>query len=576
MHNQQIAEIFDEIADMLEVEEGEHRFEVLAYRKAALSLSGLTEDVSEIYGRLGINGLTEIPGIGKGLAGKIAEFLESGKMSKYTAMKRKYPLDFKNLTRIQGMGSKKAYRLYTEIGIKTVDDLKRAAEKHMIRSIAGFGEKSESDILKGIYLLQENQGRMPLGTALPEAQDISRKLADSGLVERVEIAGSTRRMRETVGDIDILVTSGSPDKVMRFVSGISNASGIVLSGPTKTTIRLKIGLNCDIRVVSDSSFAAALQYFTGNKDHNVKVREIAIKKGYKLNEYGLFDSRKKNLAGKDEASIYRKLGMDIMPPEMREDRGEVELSLRHSLPEVISLGAIKGDMHVHTNHSDGVDSIADMAEYARREGREYIGITDHTKSEYIAHGMSDMQFLKHFSEIDKVAKSAKGITLLKSAEIDILKDGSLDLKKSTMEMMDYRLAAVHTSLGMARQEMTARVVKAMESGYVDILAHPTGRLVNSRKPMDLDLERVFQAAEDNGVALEIDGHPDRLDLNDENIMKAIKYKVMFSIDTDAHSKSNLSYMKYGVSTAMRGWLGPDRVINALSMEKLMKWISSRK
>lgn len=576
MHNQQIAEIFDEIADMLEVEEGEHRFEVLAYRKAALSLSGLTEDVSEIYGRLGINGLTEIPGIGKGLAGKIAEFLESGKMSKYTAMKRKYPLDFKNLTRIQGMGSKKAYRLYKEIGIKTVDDLKRAAEKHMIRSIAGFGEKSESDILKGIYLLQENQGRMPLGTALPEAQDIYRKLADSGLVERVEIAGSTRRMRETVGDIDILVTSGSPDKVMRFVSGISNASGIVLSGPTKTTIRLKIGLNCDIRVVSDSSFAAALQYFTGNKDHNVKVREIAIKKGYKLNEYGLFDSRKKNLAGKDEASIYRKLGMDIMPPEMREDRGEVELSLRHSLPEVISLGAIKGDMHVHTNHSDGVDSIADMAEYARREGREYIGITDHTKSEYIAHGMSDMQFLKHFSEIDKVAKSAKGITLLKSAEIDILKDGSLDLKKSTMEMMDYRLAAVHTSLGMARQEMTARVVKAMESGYVDILAHPTGRLVNSRKPMDLDLERVFQAAEDNGVALEIDGHPDRLDLNDENIMKAIKYKVMFSIDTDAHSKSSLSYMKYGVSTAMRGWLGPDRVINALSMEKLMKWISSRK
>ncbi|MCL4365344.1 MAG: DNA polymerase/3'-5' exonuclease PolX [Candidatus Marsarchaeota archaeon] len=571
MYNSQVAGLFDEIADMLSLDERKDRkFEVLAYRKAAMTISSLQEDVGDIYRKKGMYGLMELPGVGKGISGAIREFIETGRMRKYEDLKKRYPIDFKNLTRIRGLGSKRAFRLYKELRIKSIDDLKRALAKHRIKELPGFGAKSESELSKGMETLELSRNRMALGLALPEAELLVNRLKGSGLVDRVAIAGSTRRMKETVGDLDILVTSSHNEKVMDFISRLNEVQGVTLKGPTKITVRLKIGLSCDVRVVDDASFGAALQYFTGNKDHNVKVRQIAVKKGYKLNEYGLFDRKNRNLAGPDEESVYKKLGMDIMDPEMREDRGEVELSLQHRLPRLVSLGDIRGDLHVHTNHSDGANTIIEMAEAAKKIGREYIGITDHTKSEYVAGGMDDKKFVKHLHEIDYANDKLDGIRILKSAEIDILKDGSLDLQDKTLDMMDYRLASIHTNLNMQKEEMTRRVVKAMESGYVDILAHPTDRIINVRNPINMDLDRVFQAAADSKVVLEIDGYPERLDLNDENIIKARGYKAKFSIDTDSHRDSHYMLMKYGISTAKRGWVTPDLVVNALPLDKLMK------
>ncbi len=575
MYNAKIAQIFEEIANMLSLDEKDRKFEVLAYRKAAQTIGDLQDDVENIYKKAGVEGLMELPGIGKSTAAAIKEYIDTGKMAKYEDLKKKYPIDFNTLTKIQGFGPKRAFKLYQVLKVKNLADLKKAVEQHKVKDIEGFGEKSEEEIKKGILQLEASGGRMLLGRALPEAEAVAKKIKESGLVDRVMIAGSTRRMKETVGDLDILVTAKKSEPVMEFVRKMSDTERVIGSGPTKTTILLRIGLTCDIRVVEDNSFGAAMQYFTGNKDHNVKVRQIAISKGYKLNEYGLYDKNNKMVAGKEEKDIYKALGMDIMDPEMRENRGEVELSVQHKLPRLVEIEDIKGDLHVHTNHSDGSDSIEDMAQYAKKIGRKYIGITDHTKSETIARGMDDKNYVKHLLDIDKINDKLSGIRLLKGTEIDILKDGSLDLADKTMDLMDYRLASVHTSLNLSREEQTKRVIKAFESGYVNIMGHPTDRLINQRKPIDLDLDKVFEAAADNNVVMEVDGSPDRLDLNDENILKAKEYKLKFSIDTDSHSTAGLSSMRYGVSMAKRGWLTPDLVINTLDIDKLLK-IFSRK
>lgn len=570
MDNKRISEILEEIGDILEVEGKRSRFEVLAYRKAATTIETLQERVEDIYRKDGIEGLMELQGIGKGIAGGIAELIDSGHMKKYDALKKSFPVDFNTLTKIQGLGPKKVYKLYKELGIKSVEDLKKAVQEHRIMELEGFGEKSELEIGKGLSLLESNSGRMLLGRALPEAEKIIAQLRDSGLAERVELAGSARRMRETVGDLDILVTTKNPERMTDFFVYLKEVDRVILRGPTKTTVLLKIGINCDLRVVGTESFGAAMQYFVGNKDHNVKVREIAIKKGYKLNEYGLFDRKGKSIAAEDEKEIYAKLGMQYMPPEMRENRGEIELGLKGKIPEIIELRDIKGDLHAHTDRSDGTYGIADMAAAAKKYGLSYLGITDHTKNERIANGMDDKQFVKHFKEIDKVNDTLEGIRLLKGAEIDILKDGSLDLERKTLEMMDYRLASVHTNLKMTREEMTERVVKALSSGYVDIMAHPTDRLIGTRDPINMDLGRVFEVAHDNGVIMEIDSFPERLDLGDENIIKAKKHGLLFSVDSDSHSIDHFSVLRYGIGTARRGWLLKEDVVNTLPVEKLLK------
>jgi DNA polymerase (family 10) len=571
MYNQKIAELFEEIADMLAIDPKDRKFEVLAYRKAAQTIEGLQEDLADIYKRGGTAALQELPGIGKSTSEHIKEYIETGKIPKYEELKKKYPIDFNTLTKIQGVGAKRVFKLYQVLKIKNIEDLKKAVEKHKIRNIEGFGEKSEEEIGKGITQFEGSKGRMLLGMALPEAESIAKKLNDSGLVDRAVIGGSTRRMKETVGDLDILVTSKKAEKVMDFFTGLNEVERVIVKGPTKTTVLLKIGLTCDVRVLDDKSFGAALQYFTGNKDHNVRLREIAIKKGYKLNEYGLFDRREKSVAGRTEEEVYKKLGMDLMPPEMRENRGEIDLAIKHALPKLIEIGDVKGDLHVHTNHSDGADSLMDMATAAKKRGLEYIGISDHSKSEYIAGGMDDKEFAKHLDEIEKLEGKVSGLKVLKSAEIDILKDGSLDLSNKTMDRMDYRLASIHTSLTMGKEEMTKRVIKAFETGYVSIWAHPTDRLIGERSPISVDLDKVFQSAKDNNVVIEIDASPERLDLNDENIFKARQYGLKFSIDTDSHATSNYQFLRYGVGMARRGWLTKADVVNAMGCDKLVKY-----
>ncbi len=573
MINSKLAEMLDEIADMLELEgEKYSRFEVLAYRKAAVTVGTNQEDVGEIYKKSGTDGLMELPGIGKGIAASIKEYLETGKMGKYEMLKKKYPLDLANLTKIQGMGAKRAFKLYQKLKVKDVASLKKALEQQKIRKLEGFGEQSEEQIKKGLALLELGSGRMLLGKALPEAETIRDKLLKSGLVEKAIVGGSTRRMKETVGDLDILLISGKGEKVMEFVSKLPEVESVIAKGPTRTAVRLKIGLNCDFRLLERESFGAALQYFTGNKDHNVKMREIAIRKGYKLNEYGLFDKKNKNVAaGEDEEALYSKLGVQYMEPEMRENRGEVELGLQHKIPKLISLADIKGDLHVHSKYTDGADSLEDISGAAIKLGRKYIGMTDHSKSEYQAGGMDDKEFEKYFAAIDKMNEKLDGkLRLLKSGEVDILKDGSFDLKDRTLEQMDYVLGSVHTNTKMGKEEMTKRVIDAIESGLLNILAHPTERLINSREPIALDLDAVFEAAKKNGVIMEIDAIPDRLDLNDENAIKAKEHGLKFSIDTDAHRVFHFQYMRYGIGVAKRAWLGKEEVINTMDMAPLLK------
>ncbi len=570
MHNKRIADIFDEIADMLELEPGDHRFEVRAYRRAAINISSMQEDVEDLLNKKGMEGLREIPGIGEGLAQKIADFVRSGKIKKYEELKKKYPIDFTGMMGIQGLGPKKIFRLYKELGIRNMEDLKDAILSHRISGLPGFGRKSEEVIGKGIKMGEASKGRMLLGEALPEAEQIAKKIMESGLVDKAEVAGSARRMKETVGDIDILVVSSMAGKVMDFASKLEEVSGTISKGNAKSTFMLNIGITCDIRAVGRKSFGSAMQYFTGSKDHGVICRQIAIKKGLKLSEYGLFDKKGKAVAGSEESRVYERLGMDYIEPEMRENRGEIDAALAHNLPKLVKLGEIKGDLHIHTDHTDGSESIADMAKYAMSKGYEYIGISDHTKSEYVANGMDDKRFMKYFNEIDKAQKALDGIKILKSGEIDILKDGSLDLEKKTMERMDYRLCTVHMNRNMDKMQMTARIVRAMESGYMDIWAHPTGRLINQREALQLDMDKLFQAAKDNGIIMEINSYPNRLDLNDENIMKAREYGLRFAVNTDAHRAAHMDLMRYGIGMARRGWLEKKSVINALDYASLKK------
>ncbi len=570
MYNQKIAELFEEIADMLELESGDHSFEVRAYRKAAMSIGVLQEDVGEILKKEGAEGLMKIPGIGKGLAERIREYVEDGHISKYEALKKKYPIDFNSLTKIQGLGAKKALKLYSSLKVRNIEDLKKAVSQHKIRDLEGFGEKSESEIAKGLQLQESTQGRMLLGTALPEAEAIVRVISESGLAEKVAIAGSTRRMRETVGDLDILVTSSTPQKVMDLVTSLKDVERTVVSGPTKTTVQLQMGLSCDVRVVEPDSFGAALQYFTGSKEHGIAVRQIAVRKGYKLNEYGLFDGKGKVIASKTEEEIYGKLGLQYIEPEMREARGEVMLAEEHKLPKLIEQKEIKGDLHLHTNNTDGQNTIEEMIVAAIRKGYSYMGLSDHSKSEYVAHGLDDKRFAKYFDEVDKIAEKYEDkIKVLKSGEIDILKDGTLDVSASTLDRMDYRIGAVHMNRNMSREDMTKRILRAFDEG-INILAHPTGRLINEREPIDFDMDKVFQAAKDQGIIMEVNSFPNRLDLNDENIIKARNYSLKFAIDTDSNKTEHLDFIRYGIGTARRGWLTKADVVNTLDVNALKK------
>ncbi|MER3581402.1 MAG: DNA polymerase/3'-5' exonuclease PolX [Patescibacteria group bacterium] len=569
MKNQEIAKLLRMIAIYLEMKE--IQFKPQAYEKAAYSIEALDEDIEEFFKKKGREGLKSLPGVGESIAEKIIEYLKTGKIKELEELKKEVPVDVETLTNIEGVGPKIVYKLYKALGIKTIDDLEKACREHKIRRLPGFGQKSEEKILKGIEFYKQSGGRFILGFIYPLVENLIKYLKESGLAKKVIPAGSYRRKKETVGDIDILATSDKPEKLMDYFVKFPEIDYIYGQGPTKTNVRLKNGLDVDLRVVEDKSFGAALMYFTGSKDFNIQTREIAIKKGWKLNEYGLFDKNEKMIAGETEEEIFEKLGMQYIPPEMRENKGEIQLALEHKLPKIIDYQALKGDLQIQTNWSDGQNSIEEMVEEAIKLGLEYICITDHTKGLAVAGGLDEKMFLKQFEEIDKLNKKYKGkIKILKGAEVNINKDGTLDISDEILSKMDFVGAAIHSHFDLPKSIQTERIKKAMMNKNVDCIFHPTGRVINKRPAYEIDIDEIIDFAKKTNTILEIDAYPDRLDLKDDHIRKCVEKKVKMVIDSDAHSVLHLKFLEIGIAQARRGWASENDILNTLPLDQFFK------
>jgi DNA polymerase (family 10) len=566
MSNADIARIMREIAVYLDMEGVQ--FKPRAYEKVAYAIEAVDEPLTEVYRRGGLKAICEVPGVGKGIGEKIAVLIETGTLPYYEELRRKTPVDISGLTAIEGLGPKMIKVLYQELGIKTVDDLEKAALAGKIRDLPHFGEKSEQKILKGIGFVKKSTGRFTLGAALPLIAEIEARLRKIPGVKQVAVAGSIRRRKETVGDGDILVISAKPDAVMDFFVSMPEVIHVHGKGPTKSSIKLHTGMDVDVRVVPQDSFGAALNYFTGSKDHNVALRRLAIEKKLKLNEYGVFRGDKA-IAGKTEEEVYEVLGLPYIPPEMRENTGEIEAAMAGKLPKLVAYGDLRGDLQTQTTWTDGQNTIEEMVEEAQRLGLEYIAITDHTKSLAMTGGSDEKKLKQQMSAIDKLNKRLHGITVLKGAEVNINKDGTLDIADETLAKLDVVGVAVHSHFSLPREDMTRRVIRAMENPHADILFHPTGRVLNKREPVDLDIDAVSAAAKRTGTVLEIDAYPDRLDLKDEHVRKAVEAGVPLVIDTDAHSVNHLHYLHFGVATARRGWAEKSDVINTKPLKAFL-------
>ncbi|MBU5537510.1 MAG: DNA polymerase/3'-5' exonuclease PolX [Candidatus Aenigmatarchaeota archaeon] len=570
MKNFEIAKILYHIALYLEIE-GE-QFKPRAYEKAARSIEALTEDVSEIYKRGGIRALMEIPGVGESIATKIEEMILTGKLKYYEQLKEKIPVDIENLSAIEGIGPKTIKTLYQKLKIKTVEDLEKAAKERRIRKLKGFGEKSEEDILRAIEFFKRSKGRFILGYVLPLLRDIEERLRKLPEVKKVNIAGSTRRMKETIGDADFLVVSDKPEKVMDFFVHMPEVSHVYGKGSTKTMVKLKNGLDADVRVIPEKSYGAALQYFTGSKDHNITLRRIAIEKSWKLSEYGVFDKNGKYLFGKTEEEVYEGLGLKWIPPELRENTGEIEAAMKNKLPKLIDYNSLKGDLQIQTKWTDGTNSIKEMAEEAKKLGLEYIAITDHTKSLAFTGGLDEKKLLEQKKEIEKVNKELEGIIILSGAEVNILKDGKLDISDKILSQLDVVGASVHSHFNLSKTEQTNRIIKAMENENVDILFHPTGRQLQVREPYEVDIEKIIQVAKDTGTVLEINAFPDRLDLKDEHIKKAVEIGAKLIINSDSHNKHQIHYLEFGIAQARRGWAEAKDIVNTRKLNEFLKML----
>jgi len=566
MKNFEIAKILNEIAIFLEMDNVE--FKPRAYEKAAHSIEALEQDVEDMYKKCGIKALMEIPGVGQSIAEKIEELLKNGKLKYHEQLKKKIPVDIENLTAIEGVGPKTIKTLYQQLKIKTVEDLEKAAKKGKIRKLPGFKEKSEQDIMRGIEFFKKSKGRYILGFTLPLIRDIESRLKSLKEVKFIVVGGSVRRMKETIGDVDFLVVSNKPEKVMDFFVSMPEVVTVYGKGSTKSMIKLKNGIDADLRVVPEKSFGAALQYFTGNKDHNIILRRIAQEKGWKLSEYGIFKENKK-IAGKTEEEVYEKLGLIWISPELRENTGEIEAAQNNKLPKLIEYGDLKGDLQVTTNWTDGSNSIKEMAEEAKKLGLEYISLADHTKALAMTGGMDEKTIIKQIKEVEKINRQLDRITILTGAEVNVLKDGSLDISDKVLSQLQVVGAGVHSHFNMSKDEMTKRVIKAISNENVDVLYHPTCRIIQKREPIQIDLEKLFEAAKDTGTVLDIDAYPDRLDLKDEHIKKAIEVKVKLDISSDAHSKVHLHFLEFGVAQARRGWATAKDIINTRQLKEFL-------
>jgi DNA polymerase (family X) len=569
MINQEISKILYEMAAFYEMEGVP--FKPAAYERAALAVEALDTEVEDIYKRGGEKAPDKISGIGKGIAGHIKQLFVTGHFKEYDRLKKKTPVNITELIAVEGVGPKMVKVLWKKLKVKNLEDLENVASAGKIRKLPHFGEKSEKKILKGIEFLKSFGGRRVIGFILPQIRSLEKIIQSFPEVERVVTAGSIRRRKETIGDIDILATSLKPKKVMERFLGLPFIAHIYGSGFTKTNVRLKNGLDIDLRVVPKESFGAAFNYFTGSKAHNIALREIAIKKGWKLNEYGLF-SGKKQIVGKTEEELYKKLGLQYIEPEMREDTGEIEAARKNKLPKLIDYGDLKGDLQVQTNWTDGVNSIKEMAEAAKKEGLEYIVITDHTKTLAMTGGADEKQLLRQAKEIDRVNKHISGIRILKGAEVNILEDGSLDIDDEALARLDCVGAAVHSHFHLSREDQTHRVIRAMENPHVDIIFHLTGRRIGRRKAIDLDVDKIIQVAKRTGTILEINAFPDRADIKDEYIRKCVEVGVKMSIDSDAHSIQHFKLLEHGVAQARRGWCEKKNIINAWPVKKMLGFL----
>jgi DNA polymerase (family 10) len=565
--NVEIADIFERIADSLDILE-ENPFKIRAYRNASRNLRELAEDVKDITER---DELSKIPGIGKDLAEKIREYIANGRIKYYEELNEKVPRELVELLAIQGLGPKMLSKLFKELKVKALADLEREIRGEEILKIHGMGKKKIEDIKRGIQIFKESKKRVNLGIALPIAEEIVNEVNKIPGSEKTVFAGSLRRMRETIGDIDILTQSDDGKRVIESFTKMPFVKNILASGDTKGSVISRNGIQVDLRVVGPESYGAALQYFTGSQAHNVKVRTIAVKKGLKINEYGLFHGDKK-IAGETEADVYKKLGLPFIPPEMREDRGEIEAALEGRLPTLLELEDIKGDLHVHTNWSDGYGSIEEMALTAKKLGYEYIAVTDHSPSSRIANGLSIERLDEKKEELESVRKKVKGIRILMGSEVDILGDGSLDYPDSVLRDLDVVIVSVHSGFKMERAKMTKRIANALKNPFVHILAHPTGRLIGERDPYDVDLEEVFKTAKEFGKAIEVNSHYLRLDLKDINIRKAIDMDTKLVITTDSHHPNQLTLMRLGVATARRGWAVKRDIINTMGFKELSNFL----
>jgi len=612
MQNQEIANIFYQIAIYLEMDN--IPFKPQAYEKAGLSLEGLIEDLQDIFQREGEEGLKKIPGVGENIAKKIIEYLKTGKIKEYEKYYRKMPVNIGELIQVEGIGPKMISALYKNLKITNLEDLEKAAQQGKLRKLPNFGEKTEKNILESIAFLKRSRGRFLLSEALFLAEDIIRQLKKIKEIDKISVAGSLRRMKETIGDIDLLATirKGTKNGAKKVMDAFVNLDGIIKVwdyGLTKSSVRFDKKIDADLRVVDDYEFGSALQYFTGSKDHNIKTRKLAIEKNLKLNEYGLFKKIKnqkskikitnqkskiikvktewKRIAGVSEEEIYQTIGLPYIEPELRENTGEIEAALRQAqgkpnqLPKIIGYNEIKGDLHCHSDWDGGENSIEEMAEAAMKMNYEYLGISDHTKFLRIENGLDEKQLLEQHKVIEKLNSRIQNteypparagrIQILHGCEANILNDGSLDIDDKILAQLDYVIAGIHSSMKMAREEMTQRMIKAMRNPYVKIISHPTGRLINRRDEYQLDIEKIIEVARETGTALEINSFPERLDLKDTNIRKAIQKGVKLVINTDAHHRDHLQFMRFGIAQARRGWAEKNDIINTWSLDKLIKF-----
>jgi DNA polymerase (family 10) len=569
MKNREIAALFQKMADMLEFKD-DNPFKINAYRKSARILNDLPTDIEEIA-RSGK--LQKIPGIGKGTAEKIAEYLEIGKITKFEQLRKDISDELLELLAIPRLGPKTVALLHKEMKIESLDDLKKAITDERITHLPGMGAKKAENILRGIELYTLSKERMPLGNALTIAREAIQQLKDSTKITSIEAAGSLRRGKETIGDIDILAAGEGKDIINAFVR-LPMANDILAHGNTKGSIVTATGIQLDLRVVDKNSYGAALQYFTGSKSHNIRLREIAKRESLKINEYGIFSSQKK-IGGKKEKDIYAALHMDWIPPELREDRGEIEAALSHTLPTLLQLSDIKGDLHVHSIYSDGACTLEEIALKAKEMGYHYIAITDHSQSLKIAKGLPEARLREKISEVKRINKRLSGIKILAGAEVDIKNDGALDYPDTLLKQLDLVIGAIHSGFKQVREQITKRIVTAMENPCLHIIAHPTGRLLGERDPYEVDIDQVIDVARRTGTALEINAYTERLDLDDINCMKAKQKGVLLAIGTDAHHLDQMGMMELGVMVARRGLSEPRNILNTFTTEKLIKWTKSK-